>query len=104
MPAIFDLLYSEYCRARLAEMRKQLLIPVASDEILKRTGMEAILPAPVMGIAVGATRPRRTKPNHRVAVNRNRIAQLATRSKSVHARRTGQPDAWSNSHLEAIGR
>ena len=26
MPAIFDLLYREYCRARLAEMRKQLLI------------------------------------------------------------------------------
>ena len=28
MPFIFDLLYHEYCRARLAEMRKQLfLIP-----------------------------------------------------------------------------
>jgi hypothetical protein len=26
MPFIFDLLYREYCRARLAEMRKQLLI------------------------------------------------------------------------------
>lgn len=26
MPAIFDLLYREYCRARLAEMREQLLI------------------------------------------------------------------------------
>jgi hypothetical protein len=26
MPTIFDLLYREYCRARLAEMRKQLLI------------------------------------------------------------------------------
>jgi hypothetical protein len=26
MPALFDLLYREYCRARLAEMRKQLLI------------------------------------------------------------------------------
>jgi hypothetical protein len=26
MPAIFDLLYFEFCRARLAEMRKQLLI------------------------------------------------------------------------------
>jgi hypothetical protein len=26
MPAIFDLLYREYCRSRLAEMRKQLLI------------------------------------------------------------------------------
>jgi hypothetical protein len=26
MPAIFELLYREYCRARLAEMRKQLLL------------------------------------------------------------------------------
>jgi hypothetical protein len=31
MPVILDLLYREYCRARLAEMRKQLLIPT-SDE------------------------------------------------------------------------
>jgi hypothetical protein len=30
MPAIFDLLYREYCRARLAEMRKQLLIQPTS--------------------------------------------------------------------------
>ena len=35
MSTIFDLLYREYCCARLAEMRKQLLIPVASDEILE---------------------------------------------------------------------
>jgi hypothetical protein len=35
MSTIFDLLYREYCRARLAEMRKQLLIPVANDEILE---------------------------------------------------------------------
>ena len=33
MSAILDLLYREYCRARLAEMRKQLLLPVAQDEI-----------------------------------------------------------------------
>ena len=26
MPTVFDFLYREYCRARLAEMRKQLLI------------------------------------------------------------------------------
>jgi len=32
MPVILDLLYREYCRARLAEMRKQLLIPIPSDE------------------------------------------------------------------------
>lgn len=35
MPIIFDLLYREYCRARLAEMRKQLLVPVVGDEILE---------------------------------------------------------------------
>ena len=33
MPAIFDLLYREYCRARLAEMRKQLLLRTESDEV-----------------------------------------------------------------------
>ncbi|RXH11784.1 hypothetical protein EAS54_13070 [Bradyrhizobium guangzhouense] len=26
VPAIFELLYKEFCRARLAEMRKQLLL------------------------------------------------------------------------------
>jgi hypothetical protein len=33
MSAILDLLYREYCAARLAEMRKQLLLSVANDEI-----------------------------------------------------------------------
>ena len=33
MPAIFDLLYREYCRARLAEMRKQLLISPKRHEL-----------------------------------------------------------------------
>lgn len=33
MPAIFDLLYREYCRARLAEMRKQLLISPDKHEV-----------------------------------------------------------------------
>ncbi|WP_083519251.1 hypothetical protein [Bradyrhizobium jicamae] len=33
MSAILDLLYREYCRARLAEMRQQLLLSVASEEI-----------------------------------------------------------------------
>ena len=33
MPAIFDFLYREYCRARLAEMRKQLLVSVESHEV-----------------------------------------------------------------------
>lgn len=35
MPAIFDLLYREYCRSRLAEMRKQLLIAGQSPEGLQ---------------------------------------------------------------------
>ena len=33
MPALFDHLYREYCRARLAEMRKQLLISPKRCEI-----------------------------------------------------------------------
>jgi hypothetical protein len=36
MPNLFDLLYGEFCRARLAEMRKQLLLwpgaPVIPEE------------------------------------------------------------------------
>jgi hypothetical protein len=45
MPTIFDLLYREYCRARLTEMRKQLLIqpeihkvPVANCDATDRSG------------------------------------------------------------------
>jgi hypothetical protein len=34
MPTILDLLYREYCRARLAEMRKQLLIAAERSEAL----------------------------------------------------------------------
>ena len=33
MPTIFDFLYREYCRARLAEMRKQLLISPERHEV-----------------------------------------------------------------------
>ena len=33
MSAILDLLYHEYCRARLAEMRKQLLLSAGNNEI-----------------------------------------------------------------------
>ena len=33
MPALFDFLYREYCRARLAEMRKQLLLWPGSHEV-----------------------------------------------------------------------
>jgi hypothetical protein len=33
MPAIFDLLYREYCQSRLTEMRKQLFIWRESREV-----------------------------------------------------------------------
>jgi len=35
MFTIVDILYREYCRARLTEMRKQLLIPVTGGDILE---------------------------------------------------------------------
>lgn len=35
MSIIFEMLYHEFCRARLAEMRKQLLVRAVSDEILQ---------------------------------------------------------------------
>lgn len=38
MLTLFDLLYREYCRARLAEMRKQLLIHPASHEVPEADG------------------------------------------------------------------
>ena len=34
MPALLDFLYQEYCRARLAEMRKQLLLSAQIPEAL----------------------------------------------------------------------
>ncbi len=33
MPAILDLLYREYCRARLAEMRQRFLISTESQAV-----------------------------------------------------------------------
>jgi hypothetical protein len=51
MPAIFDLLYREYCRARLAEMRKQLLISPKTHEI-----SEAICASP-SSVDSGKTAP-----------------------------------------------
>lgn len=35
MPALFELLYKEFCRARLAEMRKQLLLTGKHPELLQ---------------------------------------------------------------------
>jgi hypothetical protein len=44
MSAILDMLYREYCRARLAEMRQQLLLSVSNDEI-SATDWDASEPA-----------------------------------------------------------
>ncbi|WFU76870.1 hypothetical protein [Bradyrhizobium sp. CB2312] len=41
MPTILDLLYREYCRARLAEMRKQLLIATERFEALEANCLPA---------------------------------------------------------------
>jgi hypothetical protein len=59
MPYIFDLLYREYCRARLAEMRKQLLLisPTTHGEL------EAIWDAKD---AVGASSDRADGPSRQV--------------------------------------
>ncbi|MBR0825421.1 hypothetical protein JQ596_07725 [Bradyrhizobium manausense] len=35
MSIIVEMLYREFCRARLAEMRKQLSVAAVSDEILQ---------------------------------------------------------------------
>lgn len=35
MPAMFELLYREYCRARLTEMRKQPLLTSKRPELFK---------------------------------------------------------------------
>jgi hypothetical protein len=56
MPAIFDLLYREYRRARLAEMRKQLLLSVQSHEVPEADrDVSVILTVPLIAIAVLAT-------------------------------------------------
>ena len=38
MPLLFDFLYREYCRARLAEMRKELLLWPGCQEVLEANG------------------------------------------------------------------
>ena len=62
MSIIFDMLYREYCRARLAEMRKQLLIPVASDEILQAPWDDGDPSDPGDQSSGWATERRRKKP------------------------------------------
>ena len=83
MSAIFDLLYREYCRARLAEMRKQLLVSVRADEI-PEANWDATDPAGSDDRSSGLGDGTATKrsPNHPVAGPRNRIGRSATRSAS----------------------
>jgi len=65
MPAIFDLLYREYCRARLAEMRKQLLISPGRHEVPEATcdakDADGASPASYMG---GGTATQHELLNH----------------------------------------
>jgi hypothetical protein len=53
MPAIFDLLYRDYCRARLAEMRKQLLISPERNEV-SEAAKDAVDASPVSHVGDGA--------------------------------------------------
>ena len=65
MSTIFDLFYREYCRARLAEMRKQLLIPIASDEILEANANGGDPAGPGhRGTARGEAAATMDNPNH----------------------------------------
>ncbi len=41
MPAILELLYKEFCRARLAEMRKQLLLTGKHPNVFQPDGDSA---------------------------------------------------------------
>ena len=78
MPAIFDLLYREYCRARLAEMRKQLRYRQArstQSELRMPTVLMALLIGPAIQVA------RDTRPttvgrfgNGEIALLRPRVA------------------------------
>ena len=44
MPTIFDFLYREYCRARLAEMRKQLLLVSAESPEIREANCDVSHP------------------------------------------------------------
>lgn len=59
MPTIIDMIYREYCRARLAEMRQQLLIAVVSDEFLDAHRDGSDLADPHNRMAAGTTEPPR---------------------------------------------
>ena len=66
MPTIFDFLYREYCRARLAEMRKQLLLVSAESHWSQEQIAMSVIPAiPLVGMVLATTgQPHSTKPPH----------------------------------------
>jgi hypothetical protein len=49
MPTIFDILYREYCRARLAEMRKRFYSGLRAMKSQKRIAMPSVLTARLIG-------------------------------------------------------
>ena len=57
MPTIFDFLYREYCRARLAEMRKQLLLVSAESHDVPEANCDVSHPS-------GFARDDRTATQH----------------------------------------
>jgi hypothetical protein len=59
MPAIFDHLYREYCRARLAEMREQLLISPERHEVPEAIcdAKDAFGASPASDVSGGGTAP-----------------------------------------------
>ena len=59
MQAIFDHLYREYCRTRLAEMRKQLLISPERQEVAEAIcdARDALGASPASHVSVGGTAP-----------------------------------------------
>ena len=57
MPIIFDVLYREFCRARLTEMRKQLLLWPATPEIAE-ANCKAGHPDDAADISLGSSQER----------------------------------------------
>jgi len=52
MPIIFDVLYREFCRARLAEMGKQLLLWPGNPVVPKRIARPATPTTRLIGVWV----------------------------------------------------
>ena len=96
MPTIFDLLYREYCRARLAEMRKQLLISPEGHEV-PEAGIcdekDAVGASPASHVSGGGTAP--IAPMLDDPRTRRLVGAMVGRSKEGGARRqSGPPVRW----------